>query len=357
MGSVNTYAAVVGKTLFSIGVDEAAEAWRAIRSIRADPPERISACLRGHRRDVFHMALEQSQQQFAAAAAIGYESRPLNLFYGLAQAGRAIAAASSRLGAAGTGNLEAWLPGGGHGLKFDTTVPNAERLLAAPVRAQTGRSDTFSRVSHALSSPVDFDEVAFGRLLAQVPEIFHEFRRTDLGPTTLQPNGIYGGNTLVFPAGWELQAPGAPTDTGSLDDLRAWIREYPALADFDIDHDGDDAPRKSQNMGHLWLVIPDPTALRWQDPYFMPAGAVTYRRSSAIFPKLGSSQSPSHPLMVWWMLLFALSMVSRYSPRDWSHLMSIRESRIASILEHLLDTALDAVPNLIAEALSSLNED
>jgi hypothetical protein len=41
------------------------------------------------RRLIFAAALEQAEQQFLAAAAIGVQSRPLNLFYGLSQAGRA----------------------------------------------------------------------------------------------------------------------------------------------------------------------------------------------------------------------------------------------------------------------------
>ena len=45
------------------------------------------------RRLLFSAALEQSEQQFLAARAVGVQSRPLNLLYGLSQAGRAVAAA------------------------------------------------------------------------------------------------------------------------------------------------------------------------------------------------------------------------------------------------------------------------
>lgn len=38
-------------------------------------------------------ALEQSEQLLRGAADLGFASRPLNLFYGLSQAGRAISAA------------------------------------------------------------------------------------------------------------------------------------------------------------------------------------------------------------------------------------------------------------------------
>lgn len=90
----------MAKTWFSIGLSEPAESWRTIRSLRADPPARIRDVLDGEksRRTTFQMSLEQAQQQFRAASAIGYESRPLNLYYGIAQAGRALAAASATLG-------------------------------------------------------------------------------------------------------------------------------------------------------------------------------------------------------------------------------------------------------------------
>lgn len=47
------------------------------------------------RGDVFDAAVEQCEQLLRGAATPGYASRPLNLFYGLSQAGRAIAAAWS----------------------------------------------------------------------------------------------------------------------------------------------------------------------------------------------------------------------------------------------------------------------
>ncbi|MGH3799867.1 MAG: YaaC family protein [Pseudonocardiaceae bacterium] len=42
--------------------------------------------------DTFRSALEQAEQQFRAAASVDYDSRALNLYYGVSQAGRAVAA-------------------------------------------------------------------------------------------------------------------------------------------------------------------------------------------------------------------------------------------------------------------------
>jgi len=106
------------KYAFDSGRWSAAESWRTIRTVRAEPPAAIAPTLKGERRVVFQAALEQAQQQLTAAAAVGYESRALNLFYGLSQAGRAVAAASDRLGPRlADDNLKRW-QSTGHGLSF-----------------------------------------------------------------------------------------------------------------------------------------------------------------------------------------------------------------------------------------------
>jgi hypothetical protein len=50
------------------------------------------------RRATYAAALEQAEQQFHAAARVATESRAINLFYGLAQAGRAVACAYADAG-------------------------------------------------------------------------------------------------------------------------------------------------------------------------------------------------------------------------------------------------------------------
>jgi YaaC-like Protein len=81
-------------------------AWRGLRALRADL---LQLAGKGERRKVFSAALEQAEQLFRRAASLGYASRPLNLFYGLSQAGRALSAAHDpqqstwRLHAAGLG--------------------------------------------------------------------------------------------------------------------------------------------------------------------------------------------------------------------------------------------------------------
>jgi hypothetical protein len=67
-------------------------AWRYLRGMRADPPP--AAASNKDRRATFTAALEQAEQLFDAAGRAGVMTKPLQLFYGLSQGGRAIAAAA-----------------------------------------------------------------------------------------------------------------------------------------------------------------------------------------------------------------------------------------------------------------------
>ncbi|MFJ6862450.1 YaaC family protein [Streptomyces werraensis] len=67
------------------------EAWEQLRASRWSPPGRADS---GSRRNAYAAALEQAEQTFQAAAAVGTATRPIQVFYGLSQAGRAIAAAA-----------------------------------------------------------------------------------------------------------------------------------------------------------------------------------------------------------------------------------------------------------------------
>jgi hypothetical protein len=342
-------------TFFDMSADSAAASWRAIRTLRAAPSEALSRRLKGDRADVFHMALEQSQQQFAAAQLIGYESRPLNLFYGLSQAGRAIAAASDRLGSPHSKPWRAWLPTS-HGLDFETTLSSAHGLLGQPIRVAPSATDSFSRLLHALGGPADLTSTTFGAVVAALPEVFLQFRRIDLGPVALLPHGLSSLDMVFFPTRWEIEAPGlVPQNERTVENTGAWQSQYPALRALELELNDAGQPQASNNPGYLYLTLSGADQLAEVGSARFPIGAEAYRNSVAILPRLGDATAAPPPLALWWMLLFALSMLARYSPRDWASVMDLRHSPTAPLVEFVLDTAIDAVPNLIAEALSTLN--
>lgn len=91
-------------------------AWGGLRATRWDPPG--GATENAERRRTYVFALEQAEQMFRAAESVGPAARPLLVFYGLSQAGRAIAAAAVKVEADDGWQLK------GHGIR---SAPNSLR--------------------------------------------------------------------------------------------------------------------------------------------------------------------------------------------------------------------------------------
>lgn len=68
-------------------------AWERLRGTRWSPPPAAAAS--PERRKTYVFALEQAEQMFRAASTVGVATRPLLAFYGLSQAGRAVAAVAT----------------------------------------------------------------------------------------------------------------------------------------------------------------------------------------------------------------------------------------------------------------------
>lgn len=90
------------------------------------------------RRTTFQFALEQCEQFLGAAGDTGYATRPVQLFYALSQAGRAIVAASPRVG------NQTWKVSG-HGLTVNTNA-----MVAGGVTVTATKSGLFPAVASAL---------------------------------------------------------------------------------------------------------------------------------------------------------------------------------------------------------------
>ena len=86
-----------------------------------------------------------------------------------------------------------------------------------------------------------------------------------------------------------------------------------------------------------------------------PAQPYTNNDDLWLFPAMGGAALPLHPLLSWWALLFALSMLARYESASWISHLDIDASPDAIKLRTALDLALDTCPQLVLAAIRSVS--
>ncbi|MFI7642331.1 YaaC family protein [Nonomuraea sp. NPDC049400] len=318
----------------------ASTVFRNLRALRHDPP---GYAKQGARRTTFQSALEQCEQFLTAAGIAGYATRPVQLFYALSQAGRAIVAASPHVGNQG------WRVSG-HGLTANTNA-----LLAADVTVTATKAGLFPAVASALNveALVPDEPVALRELWPLLPETAH----VPLTDDALLPV------LLFFPHGWpEVDTfshaevswiPHRVKDLYGADHVRVkeHLDHYPALKDS--------ALQVSHPMGGLRWDRAGPgltLEVEWRSgspPLMLPdqrtlgdLGVACYRSADdcVLTPAVGSMSTGLHPFLALWAILLALSSLARYEPAAWSKMIDIDRSAEANAIEHLLEEATTAVP-------------
>lgn len=331
-------------------------AWEWLRASRSDPPGRAGS---GSRHKTYATALEQAAQMFSAAAVVGPATRPLQVFYGLSQAGRAIAAASWSLKGE-EWRLEA------HGIKttgFDRDFPDIE-IRTDPADSR----GSFTRVSQLLDSPVwQTDPVRLEDVWDMLP-VNLDYPLTDrarLTPLEVSEHhvGDYDHPLLSVPV---RDIPDRVIDIGTREALETFLTSYPALARHESYVTtralelGPQAPpdfaRYEEGGGSLQI--------NWD----MPQGSATpaerreYLRSMTyghgglryFFPVIPPVSRELYPLMAWWSVLYTLSMLARYEPARWAVHTNVDGSPHAVRIERILELAITHVPVLIREAVAQV---
>lgn len=332
--------------------------WSRLRATRSRPPDGVAG--NAKRRQTYAFALEQAEQMFRAAAEVGPATQPLLLFYGLSQAGRAIAAAASEI------TDDDWQLRG-HGIR---SVPES---LSGPlpnvlIRVErVGSRGSFARLSELLESPLWDDVVTFGTLWDCVPENRlvplddnATTRRTPLWVVEpdrfIQPHPLVSVPVAYFPS-WVINSSERRAS------LSNYLAAFPEAQDYcSYYHSGTTTDAIPEFAWH-----PDGTGellMNWELPGgdggyseqidFLRTKTRSYGGSLHFFPAVDSSQRGIHPLMAWWAVLFVLSMLARYQPAEWMSHIDVNNSRHAVPLEDLFKQAIQVVPWLIAEAIDEL---
>jgi hypothetical protein len=81
--------------------------------------------------------------------------------------------------------------------------------------------------------------------------------------------------------------------------------------------------------------------------------ALNYLSTRLAFPVIGHGPLPAHPFVVWWAILYVLSMLARYQPDAWLKYVDVTRSADAVPIEALLYGAINTLPETIHRALVS----
>jgi hypothetical protein len=318
--------------------------WRHLRALRHQPP---GSAREEDRARVFGAALEQSQQLFAAAASVDYASRPILVFYGVSQGGRAIAACS-------TAAKDGWQLKG-HGIG----VPKLDKRPELPdLTIRDNGNGSFTQLAPLLHSGSLPDGVSLGQICLTIPEL----AGTPLGgigvdyrPTLRLDHLSVHGNQEVssWISGMPLRFAGHYTE----DEFATFCRSYPTLLGFTgLPVSGQqpiiDEEQQSVRVARAWTLSAGDDPGKFHSRLTRPYLGDDDRY---IFPSIGGDIQALHPLLAWWAILFALSMLARYQPDTWTYYLDVDKGAYAVPLEALLDRALAACPELVLHAIRSVS--
>lgn len=301
---------------------------------------------------MFSAALQQSEDLFEAARAVGPLARPIPLFYALSQAGRGIAAA--------------WLAKewqiGEHGLtevRTDETW-KASGILNFKIKPQKQRG-AFGAVADSVGSTGLTGQVQLGALWSALPGDSLPPGREWLLALPLWPQTYTQGQETLAKLGATqrgyvyLRDDQTPSEPKA---VRALLSNYPAAADAQLETPQDIFQQGWTPWGWgpalIKSVSPDSQqpSIAGQSYWAGQLPQYKYEREHWLLPVVGDGRDELTPLLLWWALLFGLSLLARYEPVTWRAVLDPDGSELAYNLERLLEEALDITPDLLYEAIT-----
>lgn len=296
---------------------------------------------------------------FQAAEGAGPQTRALLIFYGLSQAGRAIAAAAVDLKDQASWNLS------GHGIRasgFDKTFAEIELWTEAP-----GKAGSFVRLSELLHSPIWSKDtvIRLGDVWDTLPlDMPHPLSKGDRTPPLHASPSVSEAAHPLLTACVE-GFPDHVVKAGTRIALDEFLTLYPGTAGYDSyvrSRMGSETP-DFERLG------PDNSALfmNWSMGCTDGMGALGAERVQRLhsmtrgyawhrffFPTIHGLSRDLHPLMAWWAVLYTLSMLTRYQPAQWADHINIDEAAEAILIEKLLVLAMEQLPALIADTIDDV---
>lgn len=352
--------------------DELGGGWGGLRELRGSPPKFAS---KGARRSTFAAALEQGQQLWDAAAGVGPQTKPLLLFYGLTQAGRALLAGL-------VAESNGWRGIESHGLVFDRVEPALGKIVQlSQVGVSASGEGLVQQVARVLGSPMITDRITLMDVLGSITALVTDEISIPLAhrPLKVQEKsfGAYGDDSYpsfrldIWPAGAALAAP--PWGEGEPDgrfwnfelevsDVTAWLAPYSI-----IEAVGPPSRARLTQIGlNRMAVTVDWDNPNWQHSQSDKISRIKFVRSAIdepidrsfagpasgwLVPRLPGTTRATSQLIVWWLALYQMSMLARYQPLEWTALLNVDLSTLALPIERVLNEAYHIVPYLVRDIL------
>lgn len=333
---------------------DATRYWQRLRWLRANPPG--FASLDNKRRQLFTTALEQAEQLVRSAGALGPDTRPINLFYGLSQGTRAVVAALEPV------DEHIWLSN--HGIEYcgnlDRSITNIE------VVQNESPGGSFTALARLLRSPALSKPVQLGDLLAALP------MRLPMSSWSGRPRAIVvqhlkrsAGAFLVLSPDVFARTGIWPAIDGSVDvdieesrgTLARYIDEnYPSLRGMEPRPDGYAELVVGEAGMHFCLKHKHSESLGSEPLRRQILADRTFRVGDQLFalPSVVHGEQPCHPTVTLWAVLWTLSMLARYVPVRWTKVLNVDSSQDATALEEVLQDSLTLIPWALLDALDQL---
>jgi hypothetical protein len=225
---------------------------------------------------------------------------------------------------------------------------------------------SFSGVAAAIGSEALSSAVEVGAIWAAIPDLMAPLPQLpDLPVTWLRPlRAVPFEEDATFPVQlpFELLVSGLP-DGLAAEAAQAFLDQYPTardgvawLPDGFLRDPLTERPmiHRRGPDGRPWMSFKWPNVRLDVDARQRRLDEIApdYRRLGRRFivPPLGPAGHLS-PLMLWWALLYSLSTIARYDPELWVAALDVNASELAVPIEAALDIALEAIPDLILDAL------
>jgi hypothetical protein len=297
------------------------------------------------RRETYGAALQQFDDLMTAAAAIGPVSRPLPLYYAVLQAGKAIAAA--------------WAPGDtwrveGHGLAEDRQAEWQDDILRFRVKPSVTKRGpgVFGAVASKLGTARLTGSVELGALWSAFPGAHPPASGSWPLALPVQPTYFDHARHLAIRVRHGYVFLRAQVPHEHAESISQMLAMYPDAVGARVDAGSVMLPVSAEDEWGVGVEVTWPEfSSELVPPY--PYARIPQRGQAShhwLVPAVGEGADRLSPLLLWWALLFGLSLLARYHPAEWRAALDLDRSHCADRLMELLDEALLIVPDLLYEA-------